>query len=281
MANDVAVQRAVAALSQNRDDFEGLETFSARDLGIQPTSLRIMQRKKRGQRGDVGDLILGAEEPQESVQVILLRGLNQRFLYEGPQGSRRLTCMSGDGALPLPEIEHPKSHACIECDYGKWTDHATEKKDGKPKRIPPICSPAVVFLGLRPAMGELPLVPFWFVCTKTAFDPAKRFSAEIRQSAQQRGIKSFRQLLVKISTNEEHNQQGGQYYTPIFTVMETHPEWLEEYRPFFLATEGVIYAPDVAATAAAETDDGAEDGDEERAARAKPVQASASDDIPF
>lgn len=245
MANDLVTQGLISGLSVGNQGFEGLEDFSSRDLGIQATMLRIVQKKRRNDKGNLGDLRLGNEDPVESIKVVILGGKNQRFLYEGPDGKQRLTCMSGNGQQPAGDVlQSVKNATCPDCDYAQWTDHPTEKgKDGKPKRVPPPCAPTVVFLGLRLQEEGKPTLPFWFVCSKSAFNPAREFAAEVRSSAQRLGIKSFRQLLVKISTDEIQGERGAVYYVPHFSVVEVHPEWLEQFRDLFLATQDLVYVP--------------------------------------
>ena len=225
MANDVVPGATPEAkmfqnLAVQSRVIEGMEGIRPADLGLRPRMLRIIHKVDRAedvQRGlNPGYLQVGNDPSVPALEVVFLKAQIGRVLLEGDAASARPTCGSADGREPYRFLAHPKNAECPSCDYAQWETNPTTGK-----RIPPPCQRAVVFLGLEGVRSTNGPTPFWFVCKKSAFDPARQFLADLRQSSV---IGSLREVFVRITTERKTQSGGGiSYYVPVF-AMADHQE---------------------------------------------------------
>jgi len=217
---------------------EGMEGIRTADLGLKPRMLRIIHKVDRAEdveRGlKPGFLQLGNDVCVPTLEVVFLKATIGRVLMEGDGPSARPTCGSADGREPYPFLAHPKSAECPSCPYSQWE---TNPQTGK--RIPPPCQRAIVFLGLEGVKSTTGPTPFWWVCKKTAFQPAQQFLADLQQSSQ---VGSLREVFVRITTERKAQPGGGvTYYVPVLTVADHQPGNRNGLRKLFDLARDVTY----------------------------------------
>ncbi len=215
---------ALAVLQAGHGLPMGLEDFQPRDLGLEPTMLRIIQPGSKSPVGKPGQLRFG-KEAFDTVDVTFLRAHRLRMLPENDQ-SPQMLCASTNGRVPHPSVPQPKHEACQLCEYGKWTDGPGGRRIAAP------CRNGVAFLGLRPD-----LTPFWFLCMKSSASPALAF---LNGVSTDKRIQALCQCKVRVATEAQKNGAVA-YFTPIFTITGLEP--LESYLPFYEQTDGFVYLP--------------------------------------
>lgn len=236
---------------QNRT-IEGMEGIRPADLGMRPRMLRIIHKVDKAEDVDrglkPGYLQLGNDACVPFVQVVFLKANMTRVLQEGDGPSARSTCGSANGRVPYEFLTHPKAAECPPCEYSQWETHPQTGK-----RIPPPCQRAVVFLGLEGIRSPEGPTPFWWVCKKTAFQPAQQFLAELQQSSQ---VGSMREVVIRIGTEAKKQPGGGiTYYVPVFSVVTHEPGQRQGLRKLFDLAQDVHYTHGLADEAPDEVDE--------------------------